>query len=711
MRFLEPYAALADEELVTLASTGMLRRARKLSGDVVEQGSDAKGADLVIGGCAVRVDGRGPAAVACQCPTGGVCVHMVVAWRWARDRAAERGVRPPTVPGADDQDPASGSERGSSPGRPGGDGTAAAGASSAGAVGTGSAEPVPPSRADETQPAKRAAVRRPVPRGHSAAARRRAVALAEVRDAVVHLLDSGLAHVRDDAPEAFRALAGRVRVAGFDPVHGLRLDALLRTASGQAADLAAHADGTDESDLLSTLTEIWALCEVHARAGRADEEAAPTPHGTGRAGEAGRAGADDGTGATGVTGVTGRARGAGTTGRAREDSATRAEGVRRPAGRRSSREEDEVDVARLVPLGVRWWTAPSGSRGLVLAAWDPAEECVRTAVTGRPAGSDPTFRREWDAPLLWKASPARLSEGPFSLTAVRTRPDGTLGAGGTPRVESLGDLDLEELREIADRTGTARPPRDTVGFGRRPSHVRLLLVRDTGEIGIDEVRQDLTWAVTDSVGKEHLLRVPVEDRRTADTLLHVLAGRRPVVGVTVERREGRVEPVGLFLRGDGGSIRLVSPSVTEEYQIGRESRWSHHLWDTWRRRMSRVARMRSRAQAVTEGAEPDPPAVRACRLAWDVLVAVAATGRRRLTARQRSDLDLARALGRDLGLSTLERAVSDLTRDDADLARDDAAREDAGRDIGAVTLTPAAVARAAFLVRRTREVAAAAQVY
>ncbi|MBO0610869.1 hypothetical protein [Myceligenerans salitolerans] len=659
MTYLEAYVALTDEELTELASAGLLRRARKLSDDVAESGSDVKGADLTIAGHRVRVDARGPAAVTCECPTGGVCVHVVAAWRWARARAADLGVEAPHTatgpgraggPGHGDGGPAAVGEPG--PDVAGTERPAVDGSPGGGGAGRGAEQADPGPRGGARRSA--AAVRRATAK-ESAAAKRRAVAVAEVRDAVVHLLDGGLAHLRDDAPESLRALAGRARVAGFEPVHGLRLDALLRTAAGQAADLAAHADGTDESGILATLAEIWALCEVHDH--------------TGPGGGAG-------------------------------SGAVHAPGRRKTASR-SGQEEDEIDLARLVPLGARWWTTPSGSRGLAFAAWDPGAGRVRTAVTGRPAGADPSFRREWEAPLLWGASPARLNDGPFSLSAVRARPDGTLGAGGSPRLAPLGAFDPDELREIAERTGTGRPARETVGFGRRPSHLRLLLVRDTGEIGVDEVRQDLTWDVTDSTGQGHQLRVPVEDRRTAEVILHVLAGRWAVVAVSVERRADRTEPVGIFLRGTDGVVRLISPSLTDQYQLGRDSRWSRGQWQAWRKRLSRVAGMRSRARAVTEAPEPDPPAVRACGLAWDVLVAVAATGRYRLTPRQRSDLDLARTLARDLGLSTLERCLSDLVPDDG-------AAAPTGGSGGSAMPGPGTLARTAFLVHRTREVLSAA---
>ena len=691
MKYLEPYAALTDATLAELASVGLLRRARKLSDDVDETDSDATGVSLRIAGHAVRVDARGPEAVSCACPTGGTCVHVVVACQWARARAAELGVRAaepsattsprptdpaphaPDVPKTTDDTPATGT-----PDTPG-----AAG------------KPAPTGRPPAKRPARRPSAAQA--RRLAAARQRRAVALAEVRDAVVHLLDGGLAHLRHDTPESLRALAGRVRVAAFAPVHGLRLEALLRTAAGQSTALAGHDDGATEADLFATLTEIWALAEVHEAAEAHEAETADT----------------DALSARPSTTAGGKGG---------------SKGGPRSKGGGNGRDEDETDIARLVPLAARWWTGASGSRGLAFTAWDVEEERVRTAVTGRPAGTDPNFRRDWDARLLWNVSPSRLSAGPFEVSAVRARPDGTLGAGGAPRLAPLGEFGLDELRRIAEHTSAAVPARETVGFGRRPSSVRLLMVRDAGDIGVDEVRQDVTWTVVDSRGEPHLLRVPVEERHTADTLLHILAGRWSVVAVTVERHAGRLEPTGVFLRGHDGVIRLVSPSLIEQYQLGHDARRNFVHWDAWRKRISRVAGMRSRAQAVVTAPEPAPPVLRACDLAWDVTVAVAATGRHRLTARQRSDVEQARTLARDLGLATLERAIADLLPGDvtsggadrpggtgrsggadrsADADGSDVGGPDAGSAAELARVSPEVLARAAFLIRRTREIVSA----
>jgi hypothetical protein len=259
---------------------------------------------------------------------------------------------------------------------------------------------------------------------------------------------------------------------------------------------------------------------------------------------------------------------------------------------------------------------------------------------------------------------------------VRAKPDGNLGAGGTPVVHRLdGDgFDLDELRLIAERTGAGVAPRDVVGFGRRPANVRLVLVRDVGEVGIDEVRQELTLAVVTSDGEPRALRLPVTGEQAVETLLSV---RAKLVAVTIERREDRDEPVGLFVR-DKGAIRLVSPTVTPAWTLEKG------YWDFWRRRLRKLRAQAASARSVGSAVAPPSPTRRVTLLLGDVLVGAAATGRPALTTRQRSDVEQARSLARDLGLATLERTAGELL--DGELG-------------------PQTLLRAAFVVGRARAVA------
>jgi hypothetical protein len=611
-----PFAGLDDDALKALGNAGLLRRARKdhaREGGVAEISHDPKGAVLDVSGATVRVDHRGPAAVSCDCPTAGVCQHVLTACLWAV------GVAPDVPP----------------------QGAATVVAQSV---------PRPPAgAAGGTTPAD---TRGTTARTSAAVLQRRREALAEVHDVVGRLMSGGLSHLGPDDAEPLRALAGRVRLAGLehvatDQVGAVRLEGLLRVAAGFVAGLAGRDDAVTESDLLDAFAEVWAMCEVLQRAlepgGAADVVPRPDP----ASGSASRAGGTD----------------------------------------------EELEVARWVPLGVRWWTSPSGSRGLAYLGWDagaatadPADAAdtaagtsvgqVRQVVTGRSSGTDPRFQRSWTSPLLWGRSLSNLCEGALRLAAVRTKPDGNLGAGGTPVVDRLDrdGFDLDELRLIAERTGAGVAPRDVVGFGRRPANVRLVLVRDVGEVGIDEVRQELTLTVVTSDGEPRALRLPVTSEQAVETLLSV---RAKLVAVTIERREDRDEPVGLFVR-DKGVIRLVSPTVTPAWTL--ESGY----WDFWRRRIRKLRAQASSAKAVRSAVSPPSPTRRVTLLLGDVLVAAAATGRPALTTRQRSDVEQARVLARDLGLATLERTADGLLDGE---------------------LTPTTVLRAAFVVGRARAVA------
>ncbi|MFD7022450.1 hypothetical protein [Promicromonospora sukumoe] len=676
-----PYAGLDDDALKALGNAGLLRRARKDT--VTEVSHDAKGAVLDVSGVTVRVDGRGPAAVACDCPTAGVCQHVLTACLWAT------GVVPDVPAGAAAPGAAS-------------PGDESSGAASSGAAGSGSApvvaQSVPrsgggaaggatgPGAPGETGTT---AARAPSP----AVLKRRREALAEVRDVVGRLMSGGLSHLGSDDAESLTALAGRVRVAGFDQVASdqvgnVRFHSLVKVAGGLVAGLAGRDDAVTESDLLDTLAEVWAMCEVLERA------TDPAVDGT-MAGGSARAAADktasaDGVGSDSSAGLLAEPAKPGSA------NSPAPAGVGGPVGSGPGRgagsgkagkgTDDEVDIPRWVPLGARWWTSQSGSRGLAYLGWDAETEAgassvpgtgqVRQLVTGRPSGTDPRFQRSWTSPLLWNRSLSTLCEGAFALTRVRTKPDGGLGAGGTPVLQRReGDgFDLKELRVIAERTGAGVQPRDVVGFGRRPANVRLMLVRDVGEVGIDEVRQELTLSVVTSDGDTRLLRLPVAGEQAVQTLLSV---RSKLVAVTIERREDRDEPVGLFVR-DKSAIRLVSPTITPPWSLETT------YWDFWRRRLRKLKAQASSAKTVRPPTAPPAPVRRVTLLLGDVLLAAAATGRPALTTRQRSDVEQARVLARDLGLATLERTAQGLLTGD---------------------LTPPAVLHAAFVVGRARAVA------
>ncbi|MGW6006729.1 hypothetical protein ACWFNS_15845 [Oerskovia enterophila] len=710
--WLAVFAGYDDAALVALGNAGLLRRARKdLAGGEVSLASESPDEVVVACGSAVvRLGPKGPVAASCSCPTAGVCQHVVAACLWARERPAGSTPEPVADGGGPGAAAADGGTVGGERGAPAGPGpgpaetgeaagplaalldlSPAAVCRAAGKVAvrrvverlpsallTGVAEgngivdacdlAVDGARLTISWPSggvARPATGDPAPEGRAtvpagpstsvvfvapagyggmvvagrstaadqAAARLEAVVrvfaregrawswpheieiersgelttaqragLEEASAVVGHVVDAGLSHLGADAADTLRGAAGRARLVGL-----LLLHRLLLVAAGLVDGLASRDDDVTEADALGALAEAWALA-----AALRDAPASVLPDLVGAPAR--------------------RARGA-------------------------ASDEDEERPGRLVPLGVRWWRAASGARGTTLTAWDQEHGVVRTATAARPSGADPAFRRDVDLPMLWGASVASVCAGPFTLDAPEVRPDGTLGVTSRTRRVGDGGFDVEELRTIAGRLQDSATT-GVVGFGRAARRVRLVMVRETGAVGVEEVRREVTWPVTAADGTTHVLRVAVDQERSVEALLSVVASRRPVVAVLVEREPGggADEPVGIFLRDGTGGIELFSPSMSPVYRTAPG-------WTAMRRLTARIAALRK--GSTTHVAEPVDrgPVVRVCQPALEVVDSLGATGRRRLTGWQHETLTARQRLAGDLGMATVGRSLADLLAD------------------------------------------------
>ncbi|WP_264032353.1 hypothetical protein [Cellulosimicrobium sp. SH8] len=327
-----------------------------------------------------------------------------------------------------------------------------------------------------------------------------------------------------------------------------------------------------------------------------------------------------------------------------------------PAPDAAAPDERVTDLPHLLPLGARWWVAASGARGVTVHLWDVVEGRTRAVTTGRPPGADPTFRRSWDLPLVWGRSVESLCRGPFALRGATERA-GTLRAGEGPGVEPLGTLDADALRDVAERTASL-DARAEVGFGRRPAVVRVVMVRDAGRIGVDEVAQELTWHLVAADGTPTVVRVDAADEAACDTLLGVAAGNRRLVAVAVEHDldSGGVEAVGLFVERPGGGLGLVVPTLTPAYD--------HRAWSsTWTRLRARVRALRGRATTQVREVTAPAPVEDVCATVLDAAVALAATGRRHLSPQQEAALARAARTADDVGAPTLSGAVALVARE------------------------------------------------
>ncbi|MFI2104578.1 hypothetical protein ACH436_14880 [Isoptericola sp. NPDC019693] len=686
------YAGYDDAALATLATAGLVRRGRKdvAAGRVEVIELRADGVTLSVGGAHVELDARGPAAARCACPTPGACQHVVAACLWAREAADDSAVLDDGAVPDDATVPAGAVVPGDA-------------AESAGPGAPAGADPLSEILALDPRSVHRAA----------GAAVVRAVAQ-EVREPSAGTSAEPARTSTDvtvDGPRALVSWPGAPRVtyvagAGFA---GMLVD------REQPGGTPSTGRADDRRWRLEALARVWL---AHGRAWPWPQETAtaPRPSGVPDAGtvadEVVRAvervldvglshlGHDDleelrGAGVLARLGRRPAVQRLTTSALGRlEALADRADGVdeedcllalaelwafvqAEPAPDAAAPDEHVADLERLVPVGARWWVAASGARGVTVHLWDAVEGRTRAVTTGRPPGADPTFRRSWHLPLVWGRSVEALCRGPFALRGATERAGAGLRPGEGPVVTPLGTLDAATVRDVAERTAAA-PARTEVGFGRRPAVVRVVMVRDAGPVGVDEVAQRLTWTLVAADGSPVVVRVDAADEPACDVLLGVAAGSGRLVAVAVEHDLGTdgVEAVGLFVEHPGGGLRLVVPTLTPADDQRAAS-------TSWTRLRARVRALRGRAVTQVREAPVPSPVEDVCATVLDVVVALAATGRRRPSPHQAAALARAARTADDLGATTLAAAAT---------------LPDAGPDA-------AALLRAAFVASRGRALA------
>ncbi len=678
---------LDDDALAVLANRGLVRRATKEAARIELDSAADTAVELRYVGtppAQVRLLPGGPRNATCGCPVAGVCVHIVAACVWVREssptEAAEidpppvgaAETQPPSVRVADTQPPSV--ELVETPREDGFDKlnqpdveaqllalnptavNRAAGIAAVRKVAAG-VEPTPTSislrggslhiswpgspdivavpdggfagmlvAGSHSDTAERAWRLEALVRLFAAHDRRwtwpdkvdspdvvhpgQREAMAQARDTIEALLQAGLSRVGADGVQRLAAAAQRARLEAL-PL----LATLLTQVTGRANALAGRADDTSERQLLDALARAWTLAVALSGS------APPLPPQL----------------------VGGRGAG------------------------------EAADTGVLLPLAVRWWTAPSGARGLTVTLWDTDHHRVETATTGRAAGSDPSFNRSWDAPLLWGVSAQTLAGGLFTLHGAERRDDGTLSPTTRTRA-TPGDrfastaVDLDQLADaVCDSARNAA----ATGFLSPPASLRLVLprrLRGVGEPELDEVSQELVWPLTDRGGVRHLARLPATGSEQ-DVIGWLLRDGMQIAAVVLDDKD---RPLSVFIIQQR-QLGLIAPSLTPP---GREI---PRGWLAWRQPKDQRPRAHTGEQQ-----RPDGPLVQLAEAVLDVCEALAATGRPALSNRQRDALQDRAGQASSLGLSSLAAAIEPLLAD---------------------RVTPSAVLRATLVATRTRALA------
>lgn len=625
--WLSGLAGLDDAALTVLANRGLVRRAANLVDRLEPSGTDADEVALHYPGppeARITLRPGGPRAASCSCPAAGVCAHIVAACLWARtvpadSPAAAPAEEPDVVAELLALDPArvnraagiaavrlAARDAATSPT------TIRTGAGSVGigwpeapeiiaVVGGGFAGMlVSGSHGDVAERAWRLRALVRLFAAHDRAwawpdgLDRAGIVQPGQRQAIEQaagiceaLVAAGLSRITSDGADRVTAAAQRARLEAL-PLLGI----LLTRVAGRAARVAARAEDSDERDLLGALARAWGLAQALLAA------EPPLPgH------------------------LVGAGRGPG----------------------------EAAEVGTLIPLGLRWWLAASGARGLTVTLWDDQHGRLETVTTGRAAGSDPSFRRDWTMPLLWGVSPSTLAGGAFGLTGAERRDDGTLSATGRARAVPGARFAAEpvDLGRLATAIGRAGARTGADGFLPPPDPIRMVLprrLRGVGRPELDEVNQQLVWPLTDRSGVRHAARLSATGAEPA-VLGALLETGLQVAAVVLDAAD---LPVGIFV-DDRGRQRLIAPSLTPPERPVRGGWWAAR----------KPAAPGYRAHVAADDT-PRHPVAEACDAVLDVCESLAATGRPELAPRQRDALERRQRQLADLGLASLAAAVSGL---------------------------------------------------
>ncbi|MDR1266005.1 MAG: hypothetical protein LBK42_10715 [Propionibacteriaceae bacterium] len=308
----------------------------------------------------------------------------------------------------------------------------------------------------------------------------------------------------------------------------------------------------------------------------------------------------------------------------------------------------------LVPLGASWWESDSGAWGITLFCWEPEAAVLRRVTSTRSGAVDWSFRRDYDNSAFWGSALSTVLRRPFQLVGPRLSRDGALAPNGARVQPSARGFDSGQLDSISAEllSGTA----GQTGFGLFERPLRLLAAAGNGRFDLDQSAQELVWTLPLVGGAAIRLRQPVgrAESRRADTLIDFENSGRKVRYVLAERIMPRWQPVSLFLEGQ--EFEPVSLDF-------------HHFPDRPPDRLPTGPPLRRRLRSLLErrSAVPLPPPpgpiTRTLDDSRDLVVALTATGRCRLSPAEAARCQRLAAVCDDLALAVLARSLRSLDPD------------------------------------------------
>lgn len=190
--------------------------------------------------------------------------------------------------------------------------------------------------------------------------------------------------------------------------------------------------------------------------------------------------------------------------------------------RRKYEYDEQIPQLSLLPLGVKWWTAQSGARGLTLyfcQSDDDMLDAVRSPVTvtlARADHLDYSFNQmsAWQQ-SLWRYTPQKLMYQAFQLKSPRFNENGQFAVTGSEAVLSeQSTMPLAQLAEYAEHDWQQLQQRWQQQLQEQATIASTVLLRPhiSQPITVDEIAQCIWWTVLDQHGHQLRLRLDWTER-------------------------------------------------------------------------------------------------------------------------------------------------------------------------------------------------------
>lgn len=226
---------------------------------------------------------------------------------------------------------------------------------------------------------------------------------------------------------------------------------------------------------------------------------------------------------------------------------------------------EQVGNIELLGLGARRWRTRSGYAGLTLYFWDRSTSNWATWTDARPltvGAFDALARYRQAGPWEGCVDPAQASRSEIRLSGAWRNASGRLTGRPSTRALVLGAaIDkapcIERWVDLTDRASRLFGG----GLGQRDERDEIVLLRPAkwAEPTFDEIRQEMMWPITDTDGRELTLVLP-HSPETADAMRTMeRAGGSLLQSVlgTLRISAGRVVVEPISLHGPQGQVNLT----------------------------------------------------------------------------------------------------------------------------------------------------------